>query len=331
MHKMESRVSRFDVVVVGGAGHIGLPLSLKLAEAGKRVGVLDVSTSALEQIKAGRIPFREEGAEELLQRLLPSGRLEFSDESHIASGAAIIVIVIGTPLDEFMNPSMAPFERVIAELEPHLAADTLVVLRSTVAPGTTRHIGRSLVARGLDVKVAFCPERTVEGRALAEMTSLPQIVGADDPEAGARAARLFEDMGAATVRTTAAEAEYAKLFTNAWRYIKFAAANEFFTIADAAGQDYRRIYEAMRLDYPRAADLPSPGFAAGPCLLKDTMQLAASTAQRFSLGQSAREVNEGLPDYVVSAMERQWGDCRARWWASWAWPSRPSPTILEPR
>ena len=300
-------MSRLDVVVVGGAGHIGLPLSLRLAESGKRVGILDTSVAALAQIEAGHVPFREAGAAELLKRLLPTGRLEFAAQPEIAEGVPIIIVVIGTPLDEFMNPSMAPFSRVIDELASHLAPDALVILRSTVVPGTTTHIERTLAASGHDVRVAFCPERTVEGHALAEITSLPQIVGADDETAGDRAERLFVEMGASTIRTTAAEAEYAKLFTNAWRYIKFAAANEFFTIADAAGQDYGRILGAMRTDYPRAADLPNPGFAAGPCLLKDTMQLAASTAQRFRLGHAAREINEGLPDYVVAAMERRWG------------------------
>jgi UDP-N-acetyl-D-mannosaminuronic acid dehydrogenase len=228
------------------------------------------------------------------------------------AGVPTVIVIVGTPIDEFMNPSMTVIDRVMDELAPHLAPDALVILRSTVFPGTTWHVHRRLGAVGADVHIAFCPERIAEGHALEELRSLPQIVGADDPEALRRACALFERMGAPTVPTTAAEAELSKLFTNAWRYMKFAVANQFFMIADAAGQDYGRILEAIRRDYPRAADLPGPGFAAGPCLLKDTMQLAAFTPDHFPMGQSARQVNEGLPAYLVSAMERRFGDLTGR-------------------
>ena len=102
-------------------------------------------------------------------------------------------------------------------------------------------------------------------------------MGADDDDARDRADALFHRLGAATVPATRREAEFAKLFTNTWRYMKFAVANQFFVIAHEAGIDYNRVLDAIRRDYPRASDLPGPGFAAGPCLLKDTMQLAAFT------------------------------------------------------
>ncbi len=114
--------------------------------------------------------------------------------------------------------------------------------------------------------------------------------------------------------------------------MKFAVANQFFMIADQAGVDYTNVLHAIREDYPRAADLPGPGFAAGPCLFKDTMQLAAFTADHFPLGQSAMQVNEGLPAYIVSALERRYGGLqRQDGRASWAWPSRPSRTTRAPR
>jgi UDP-N-acetyl-D-mannosaminuronic acid dehydrogenase len=305
-------MSRPDIVVVGGAGHVGLPLSLKLAEAGNHVGILDVSQEALDSIASGTMPFKERGADELLASLLPTGRLILSTSPGLVRDVPAVIVVIGTPIDEFMNPSMTLFDRVMDDLAPNLAPDTLLIMRSTVFPGTTSHVQRRLAAAGLSVRVAFCPERIAEGHALEELSSLPQIVGADDPETLARATALFEGIGARTAPTTTAEAELAKLFTNAWRYMKFAVANQFFMIAHAAGQDYERILDAIRLDYPRAADLPGPGFAAGPCLLKDTMQLAAFTPDHFPMGQSARQINEGLPAYLVSAMERRWGDLTGR-------------------
>ena len=160
--------------------------------------------------------------------------------------------------------------------------------------------------------MAFCPERIAEGHALEELSSLPQIVGSDDKAAGDRAEALFRHITGNIIRSSTKEAELAKLFTNAWRYIKFAAANQFFEIAHEAGVDYNNVLHAIKTDYPRAKDLPGPGLAAGPCLLKDTMQLAAFTSDHFGLGQAAMQVNEGLPAYIVSAMEKKYGDLRRR-------------------
>jgi len=223
-----------------------------------------------------------------------------------------VIVVIGTPVDEFLGPSMTVFERAVDQIADDLRPGALVVLRSTVYPGTTARVAEDLVARGCDVDVAFCPERIAEGHALEELSSLPQIIGADEERAGDRAEALFRVLAAKTICTTTREAELAKLFTNTWRYMKFAVANQFFMIAHTAGVDYGNVLEAIRQDYPRARDLPGPGFAAGPCLFKDCMQLAAFTSDHFPLGQAAMHVNEGLPAYVVSALERRYGNLQGR-------------------
>jgi UDP-N-acetyl-D-mannosaminuronic acid dehydrogenase len=310
MTDQESR--RPDVVVVGGGGHVGLPLSLKLAESGLRVGIFDTSAATVERICRGEMPFLETGADALLSRVLATGRLTASTEPGMLCDVEHVIVVIGTPIDEFLNPSMAIFEQAVDQLAPYLADGSLVVLRSTVYPGTTAYVAQAFADRGKQVDVAFAPERIAEGHALEELGSLPQIIGADEERAGDRAEALFTRLGAETIRTTSKEAELAKLFTNAWRYMKFAVANQFFVVAHDAGVDYNRVLHAIRHNYPRAADLPGPGFAAGPCLLKDTMQLAAFTTDHFPLGQTAMQVNEGLPAYVVSAMERRYGPLRGR-------------------
>jgi UDP-N-acetyl-D-mannosaminuronic acid dehydrogenase len=301
-----------DVVVVGGGGHVGLPLSLTFAAAGLCVGVYDTNEATLERIGRGQMPFMESGAEELLRTILPTGRLELSADSSIVGRANNVIVVIGTPVDEFLAPSMGVFDRIVDDLGPRLVKGALIVLRSTVYPGTTEHVAERLarVAPGIDV--AYCPERIAEGHAIEELTSLPQIVGADDDRAAARAEALFGRLGAKTIRTSTKEAELAKLFTNTWRYMKFAVANQFFMIAHEAGVDHSRVLRAIREDYPRAADLPSPGFAAGPCLFKDTMQLAAFTSDHFPMGHSAMLVNEGLPAYIVSSLERRYGSLRGK-------------------
>jgi UDP-N-acetyl-D-mannosaminuronic acid dehydrogenase len=301
-----------DVLVVGGAGHVGLPLSLTLASAGLQVGIYDTSSAALEVIRSGKMPFTEAGAESVLTEVLASQRLHLSDQPDIVAQAQTVIIVIGTPIDEFLNPTLSQIEQAVEQVAPHIRDGALVILRSTVYPGTTAYVARALRDRGKTVDVAFCPERIAEGHALEELASLPQIVGADDAGAGNRATQLFSSLGIGTIRTTTAEAELAKLFTNTWRYMKFAVANQFFMIAHEAGVDYGRVLDAVRRDYPRAEDLPGPGFAAGPCLLKDTMQLAAFTSDHFPLGQSAMQINEGLPAYMVAAMERRYGSLVGR-------------------
>ncbi|TMD31906.1 MAG: nucleotide sugar dehydrogenase [Chloroflexi bacterium] len=304
--------SPLDVVVLGGGGHVGLPLSLVLARAGMRVGIFDTDESTVARISAGEMPFMETGADDLLRDLLPTGRLEVSAEPAIVARAEIVVIVIGTPVDEFLAPSMSVFQRAVDQIGPYLRDGMLVVLRSTVYPGTTAFVEQAVADRGLALDIAYCPERIAEGHALEELSSLPQIVGADDARSGERAAALFGRLGTKPVRVTSREAELAKLFTNTWRYMKFAVANQFFMIAHQAGVDYSNVLRAIREDYPRAADLPGPGFAAGPCLFKDAMQLAAFTTDHFPMGQAAMQVNEGLPTYIVAALERRYGSLRGR-------------------
>ena len=294
--------SSLDVVIVGGCGHVGLPLALSLADCGYKVGIDDIDAAKVELVKTGRVPFLETGAEDLLKKLLPTGRLELASNPNLISRTNTVILVIGTPIDEFMNPSVRIFDRVLDDLIPHLNKGSLVVLRSTVFPGTTGSVELRLRNAGTNAEVAFCPERIAEGHALEELRSLPQLVGVTTDSAFERASKLFERMGVSVVRTTPVEAELAKLLTNTWRYMKFAIANQFFQIAHRSGVDYDHVLRAIRHDYPRAVDLPGPGFAAGPCLLKDTMQLSAFTPDHFPMGQAAMQVNEGLPNYIVDTL-----------------------------
>jgi UDP-N-acetyl-D-mannosaminuronic acid dehydrogenase len=289
-------------VIVGGCGHVGLPLALSLADCGYTVGIDDIDAAKVALVQGGHVPFEENGAKALLEKLLPSGRLQLASDPAMVERTDTVILVIGTPIDEFMNPSVRIFDRVVDDLIPHLRDGTLIVLRSTVFPGTTESVERRLRSAGKDAEVAFCPERIAEGHALEELRTLPQLVGASSDGAFERASRLFERLGVTVLRTTPQEAELAKLLTNTWRYMKFAIANQFFQIVHRSGLDYNRVLDAIRHDYPRAADLPGPGFAAGPCLLKDTMQLSAFTPDHFPMGQAAMQINEGLPNYIVDTL-----------------------------
>jgi len=289
--------------VVGGCGRVGLPLGIALAARGLSVVLYDIDAAAVGRVNAGEMPFAEEGAAPMLAEALAAGRLRATTDAAAAGLAEALVVVVGTPVDEHLNPDLGAVPRAIERCAGHLRDGQLVVLRSTVYPGVTALTEKLLAAKGLAVDVAFCPERIAEGRAMTELFTLPQIVAARTPRALDRAERLFRHLTDSVVRLEPEEAELAKLFTNTWRYLKFAAANQFWMMANDFGLDFARIRHAVAHDYPRAADLPMPGFAAGPCLLKDTMQLAAFNRNNFVLGHSAMLINEGLPLYLVSKLE----------------------------
>ena len=281
---------------------MGLPLAIAVASTGLNVVALDIDAEAVDLVNSGTMPFMEEGAAPLLKDVLDSGRFRAVIDPRCLADASIVVVVIGTPVDGHLDPDPNEVVRAIEECTPFLTDEHLVILRSTVYPGVTRKVERMLAQRGLQTGVAFCPERIVEGKALEELRSLPQIVGATDPLVASRAEALFQRFGAPTVVVTPEEAELAKLFTNAWRYIKFAAANQFWLMANQAGLDFSRVLNAIRFEYPRAADLPGPGLAAGPCLFKDTAQLAAFSNNNFPLGNAAMMVNEGQPLYIADRL-----------------------------
>jgi UDP-N-acetyl-D-mannosaminuronic acid dehydrogenase len=294
-----------DVVIVGGCGRAGLPLGLAFADRGLRVGLYDVDEVAVATVRDGRMPFREERADDILHRAHAEGRLEAGTDPSLIRRAEAVIVVIGTPVDEHLNPDIPAVAQAIDGVSRHLADGQLLVLRSTVYPGVTAKVEELVRDRGLTIDVAFCPERIAEGKALTELFELPQIVSGRTSPAFERAEKLFRNLTGEIVRLEPEEAELAKLFTNAWRYIKFAAANQFFMIANDYGLDFERIRLALAYDYPRAADVPRAGFAAGPCLFKDTAQLAAFNNNNFHLGQAAMMINEGLPLYVVSRLERR--------------------------
>jgi len=299
-------VENADITVIGGAGHVGVPLVLAFADAGLRVNVNDLNKDGLEALKAGRLPFIEHGAEPVLATALANQRLVFTHSPNLISNGGPVVITIGTPIDEFLNPIRKVVQSCIDSALPALKDGQLIVLRSTVFPGTTEWLASYLEGKGRKLKVAFCPERVVQGYGLKELREMPQIVSGTTSEAQREAAVLFERIVSEVVTVSPLEAEFAKLFSNAYRYIEFAATNEFYLIAKSAGVDYRRVLAAMKHNYPRLSGIPRSGFAAGPCLVKDTMQLSAFARNQFSLGHSALLINEGLVLHVVEDLRRRY-------------------------
>jgi UDP-N-acetyl-D-mannosaminuronic acid dehydrogenase len=194
------------------------------------------------------------------------------------------------------------FDRVMDEVVGHMHAGQLLMIRSTVFPGVTDRLGRMIAERGPAIDIAYCPERISEGYALEELTRLPQLVSGVTPAACRRAAEFFAEFGARVIELRPIEAELAKLFTNSYRYINFAISNQFYMMAERFGADFMRIHEAVTTEYPRMAGFARSGFTGGPCLLKDTMQLASFNHNLFALGQTAMMVNEGLPSFLVERL-----------------------------
>lgn len=291
--------------VVGGAGHVGLPLAISLAEAGQRVVIQDINHESVTTIANGKMPFLEAGAAPALRRVV--GRtLTATTDAAVIGRSRLVIVVIGTPVDEHLNPEFGTFRRLFGEIAGVIRDGQHIILRSTVFPGTTAWTRDFLKAKGKRVRVSFCPERIAQGHAMEELRALPQIVGAFDAAARNEAAELFSKLCDDIIFLDPLEAELAKLFSNVWRYIQFATANQFFEIASQHGVDYYRIHHAITHRYPRLQNLPGAGFAAGPCLFKDTMQLAAFSNNSFFLGHAAMLVNEGLPNHVVQLLKARY-------------------------
>jgi UDP-N-acetyl-D-mannosaminuronic acid dehydrogenase len=294
-----------DVVVIGGCGHVGLPLAIAFADRGAQVSIYDVSQPAVDCVNAGRLPFDELGAAPLLERAVAAGRLRASTDASVVGSAEHVIVVIGTPVDEHLNPNQTAIPRALDGCARYLRDGQLLVLRSTVFPGVTALVEKMIAGLGVQIEVAFCPERIAEGKAMTELFELPQLVSARSSAGLDRAVALFSLLTDTIVELSPEEAELAKLFTNVWRYIKFATANQFYMMANDIGLDFERIRQGLTEDYPRAADMPAAGFAAGPCLFKDTMQLAAFNNNNFALGHTAMTINEGLPLYLVHRLEQR--------------------------
>lgn len=297
---------KYDLCIIGGAGHVGLPFGVVAANKGISTVLLDINKKSLQTIASGKFPFKEDLGDRELKKALRKNKLFTSLKPEVVSESGVVALMTGTPIDEYLNPNLKALMNVIEFYTPYFRDGQVLVLRSTVFPGTTDRIQNHFKNLGKNIHVAFCPERIAQGQAIKEFQELPQIVAGATLAAQKEAEKLFHRLTAMPIiPLQPMEAELTKLYTNTWRYIQFAVANQFFMIADDHGLDYQKIYHAMTQNYPRMKSIPRPGFAAGPCLLKDTMQLASFYGNNFNLGHSAMLVNEGLPNHLMRKLKRE--------------------------
>ena len=299
------------ICIVGGCGHVGIPLGLAFAKKNFEVTLVDVNPKAVENINKAKLPFKEDGAAALLKAHVGKNLFATSDVE-VVRKQDVVVFVTGTPVDEHLNPKIHDVMRVISIYLPLLNKRQLIVLRSPIFPGVTRIIEDQLKTNLGVANLAFCPERIVQGKGIEEIFNLPQLVSGVNRKSEDAAAKLFSAIAPKIIRIKPEEAELAKLMTNAWRYLEFAIANQFYMMVEKQGLDFYRILEAMKTDYPRAKHFARAGLAAGPCLFKDTMQLSAFHNNEFFLGHSAMLVNEGLPNFLVSQLEAKMGSLKGK-------------------
>lgn len=297
---------KYDVCIIGGCGHVGLPFGMALAGEGKKVALYDINQKSIELVNSGKMPFKENGGEALIKKVTASKQLLATNDVTVIGQSDIVVMVIGTPVDEHLNPRIQDIFKAVKEVEAQLRDDQLLIMRSTLYPGVTDKVHDYLNRRGKKTSVAFCPERIVEGHALTELYELPQIVAGCTPEATKRASELFGVLTKKIMVVKPMEAELAKLMTNTWRYINFAISNQFYMMTTKHDLDFYKVYGAMTEDYPRLKAFAKAGLAAGPCLFKDTMQLSAFDSNNFFLGHSAMLINEGLPGFIVERMKEKY-------------------------
>ena len=295
----------FDIAVVGGLGHVGLPLGIVFADKGLRVCLCDIDENKAKAVEKGEMPFIEYGAEPALKTVLKEKKLTVSLDGRNISKAKYIILAIGTPVDEYLNPKTRQFLEFFDTILKYLNPKQTIIIRSTVYPHTCQQILNKL-GKEKGWKISYCPERIVQGHSIRELKELPQVVAGLSDEAVEEASKLFSLISPKIIKTSMGEAELVKLFSNAWRYIQFAIANQFYMIAHNFNVDYDRVRHAMREGYERALNVPCAGFAAGPCLLKDTMQLSAFSSNNFLLGHAAMMVNEGLPNFIVDDLKKRY-------------------------
>ena len=299
---MDKIKKEWDVVIVGGLGHVGLPLGLAFANKGKKVCLYDIDLEKAKTLNDGNMPFIEDGAQEILSKVIHK-RLFVSNEKDVIRKCDFLIITVGTPIDEYMMPRVDSILNLFKSFKGFIQKEQTVIIRSTVYPSTCHHIYNKfhiIFGEKGSWDLTYCPERIEQGKSIQELTKLPQVISGFTEKGIEAVSSLFSLISPKIINTSVEEAELIKVFCNAWRYITFAVTNQFLMIAESHGIHYGQLRKKMIEQYDRAKDLPVPGFSGGPCLLKDTLQLASFDSDHFLLGKAAMEVNEGLPNFVVS-------------------------------
>jgi len=293
----------YECVIIG-IGRVGLPLGLSMASKGISVVGLDLNEELIEQVNNKIFPFKEEGYEELIKKVEFNATSDYSIIEHCER----IIITVGTPLMGHIETDLSYIIQVLEKISNHLKTGHHIILRSTIAPNTTKFVKDYIEQKfnwtaGSDFYISYCPERMAEGKSLKELDTLPQIIGNEDEESRKRAVAFFTRFVPEILETNYISAELVKLFNNISRYIYFSTANQFAIISEQYGADVHDIIHMSNYKYPRGV-IPRPGFTAGTCLRKDFGMINESIPFTDLL-LSAWKVNEFMPKFLVDGISKR--------------------------
>ena len=292
-----------NISIIGGAGHVGFPLGLIFTSKGFKVSLIDKDKINIKKINNGNIPFLENNIQTLLTKMIKKKNIYETNQLSEVIKSKYIIICIGTPITKKLNPNLKNFINFFYQLKKFLKKNHIVIIRSSIYPGIYNKIYK--IIKNKCKNLSYCPERIVQGKSISELPKLPQLVSGKSKKAILESGKLFKKVCKKIIYTKVIEAELVKLFSNAYRYINFSISNQFYMICQNQGLNFFKIRNIMKDGYMRNANIPISGFTAGPCLLKDTMQLSSFYNHKFLLGHSAMSINEGIPKFIVSKLENK--------------------------
>ena len=297
-------INRNFICIVGGAGHVGVPLGLALSSKGYNVVLIDKDKKNVKKINQSKMPFIEEGCNKLLKKMIFKKKIFATTNLSEVKKCKYIIVCIGTPINNQFNPDLKNFIKFFYDLKKHLNNNHIVIVRSSIYPGICNKIFNIIKDRCKNL--SYCPERIAQGRSIIELPKLSQIVSGINNKSKIESKKIFKKICKKIIFTEIIEAELIKLFSNAYRYINFSISNQFYMMCKELGLDFSKIRNLMMDNYKRNENLPAAGFTAGPCLLKDTMQLSSFYKHKFSLGYAAMAINEELPIFIVKKLGKKY-------------------------
>ena len=296
--------SKRHISIIGGAGRVGFPLGLIFSSKGFKVSLIDNDLEKINKINVSKVPFLEENSQKLLNSMIRKKRIFATNQLIEVLKSKYIIVCIGTPINKQLNPSLRSFISFFYRLKKFLKKNQIVIIRSSIYPGICDKIYKIIGNKCKNL--SYCPERIVQGKSIIELPKLPQLVSGKSKKAIAESGRLFRKVCKKIIYTEVIEAELIKLFSNAYRYIHFSISNQFYMICQNQDINFFKIRDIMRDGYLRNANIPASGFTAGPCLLKDTMQLSSFYNHKFLLGHSALSINEGIPKFIINKLNTKY-------------------------
>ena len=297
-------INRNSICIIGGAGHVGAPLGLALSSKGYNVALIDKNEKNIKKINNGIMPFVEDGCGKLLKKMIYKRKIFATNRLNEVKRCKYIIVCIGTPINNKFKPDLKKFFNFFYSLKKYLNKNHIVIIRSSIYPGVCNRIFD--IIKKHCKNLSYCPERIAQGKSLTELPKLSQIVSGKNINAKIESGKILKKICKKIIYTEIIEAELIKLFSNAYRYINFSISNQFYLICKNQGLNFFKIRNLMKDGYERNSNMPMAGFTAGPCLLKDTMQLSAFYNHRFPIFHNAMSINEGLPQFIIKKLQEKY-------------------------